>query len=142
MYRKNGKLKSLINKHGEKEEHFYNLFGNLKRVEKSNDSVTFLTERYKKGKVVEVSYRSGMKFNYEYDQIGRVIKLNDNTGTYYYRYNNSELNSIEKFLTKKNILFGRTLFTYNSEGILIEKKEYKKIGGKEKLIDEFKYTYK
>tara|TARA_R110002096_G_C14418574_1_gene708914 strand:+ start:14 stop:847 length:834 start_codon:yes stop_codon:yes gene_type:complete len=142
VYRKNGKLKSLINKHGEKEEHFYNLFGNLKRVEKSNDSVTFLTERYKKGKVVEVSYRSGMKFNYEYDQIGRVIKLNDNTGTYYYRYNNSELNSIEKFLTKKNILFGRTLFTYNSEGILIEKKEYKKIGGKEKLIDEFKYTYK
>jgi hypothetical protein len=142
VYKRKGKLKYLINKFGEKEEHFYSLFGNLKRIEKSNDSVTFLTQYFKNGKVVEVAYRSGIKFNYEYDKNGQVIKRNDHTGTYYYRYNNSELKSIEKYLTKKNILIERTLFAYNPNGILIGKKDYKKIGGKERLINDYKYAYK
>ncbi|WP_179317956.1 hypothetical protein [Winogradskyella undariae] len=142
VYKRKGKLNYLINKFGEKEEHFYSLFGNLKRIEKSNDSVTFLTEYFKNGKIAEVTYRSGIEFNYEYDKNGRVIKFNDRTRTYHYRYNDSELSSIEKVLTRKNILYERILFTYNPNGILIEKKEYKKTGGKERLINEYKYTYK
>lgn len=142
VYKRKGKLKYLINKFGEKEEHFYSLFGNLKRIEKSNDSVTFLTEHFKNGKIVEVAYRNRIKFNYEYDKNGRVIKFNDRTGTYHYKYNNSKLSSIEKFLTKKNILFERFHFTYDEDEILIEKKEFKKIGGKERLINKYRYTYK
>lgn len=142
VYKRKGKLRYLINKFGEKEEHFYNLFGNLKRIEKSNDSVTFLTEYFKNGKVVEVAYRSGIKFNYEYNNNGQIIKINDRIRTYYYRYNELELNSIETFLTKKSLLFEKTLFTYSANGILIGKREYKKIGGKERLIKEYKYTYK
>ena len=117
VYKKKGKLKYLINKFGEKEEHFYDLFGKLKRIEKSNDSVTFLTEYFKNGKIVEVTYRNGIKFNYEYDKNGRVVKFNDRTGRFYYKYNDSELNSIEKFLPKKNLLVERIIFTYKANGL-------------------------
>ncbi|MCB4800328.1 RHS repeat domain-containing protein, partial [Neotamlana laminarinivorans] len=142
VYKRKGKLKYLINKFGEKEEHFYSLLGKLKRIEKSNDSVTFLTEYFKNGRIVKVDYRNGIKFNYEYDKKGRLTKLNDRTGTYYYRYNDSKLDSIDKFLSKSNKLYERILFGYNENGILIEKKEYKKIGDKERLINEYKYIYK
>jgi hypothetical protein len=142
VYKRKGKLKYLINQHGEKEEYFYNLLGKLKRIEKSNDTVTFLTEYFKNNTIIKVTYRSGITFNYKYDKNGKIIKCSDHTGIYFYKYNNSELSSIEKFLTKKNILSERILFTYNSKGILIRKKEFKKIGEKERLINEYIYTYR
>ncbi|WP_053978621.1 hypothetical protein [Mangrovimonas xylaniphaga] len=141
-YGKNGKLKLLINKFGEKVEYFYNLSGNLKRIEKSNDSVTFLKEYYKSGRIIKLIYRNGNEFTYKYDKSGRILERNEFTDIFYYNYSNGLLTSIDKYLSKYNKLYERTTFQYNESRILINKKDYKMYRDKPKLVNEYFYTYK
>jgi hypothetical protein len=146
-YRRKGKLKYLINKHDEKEIYFYTLLGNLKKIELYKDSTLYEISNFKKGLLLSKIYPTRKKyrkrFTYEYDRYNRILKRDDKDYEYFlYFYNDSGLSKIEKILKKKDMILEQKLFLYDKNGILKTKKEFRKIGGKLKLMNKYNYEYK
>ncbi|MCP4053097.1 MAG: hypothetical protein GY739_08520 [Mesoflavibacter sp.] len=146
-YRRKGKLDYLINENNEKEVYTYNLFGKLKRIDVYKDSVLYEINTFKNGLLIKQKYPTREKyrkqFEFEYDKKGRLILRDDSdTELYKYEYNEFGLSKSEKILKSKNMIIEYSIFIYVNQGLLRNKKEYRKIGGKERLLDEYNYTYK
>ena len=146
-YRKNGKLDFLINKSDEKEVYTYNLFGHLKTIELYKDSTLYEISTYKKGLLIDVFYPTREKyrkyFTYDYDNKGRITKRDDSDyDLYLYEYNEFGLSKIDKIFKSKNRIVESTIFSYNKDGLLKSRKEYRISKNKKILTNEYHYTYK
>ena len=141
--RKNGKLNWLVNYEGEKEVYFYNIIGELKKVEIYKDTLLYEIQNYKNGMLVSRTFPKREKYRkiffYEYDKHGRILKRDESDYEYFkYEYNQFGLIKIERFYKKQNKLMGFTIFSYDKNGQLKSKKEYFNT----KLQNEFSYSYK
>jgi len=146
-YRRNGKLGYLINENNEKEVYTYNLFGKLKRIDVYKDSVLYEINNFKKGLLIDQIYptrkKYRKKFTYEYDKKGRLIFRDESDSELFkYEYNEFGLSKSEKILKSKNMVLEYSIFIYDKNGLLRNKKEYRRIGGKERLVNEYNYTNK
>lgn len=143
VYRSKGKLKYRINTNGDMEVYRYTLFGSLKRIEVYKDSVQFEIRNYKDGMLVNQifptrkEYRK--KLSYKYDEKGRMIKRDDNDYEYVvYQYGDFGLSRIEKRYKKNNKVSEYSLFFYDKEGRLQNKKVFEP---SDRLREEFSYQY-
>ncbi|WP_452233021.1 hypothetical protein [Lacinutrix sp. MEBiC02595] len=142
-YKRKGKLNFITDLDG-KNYYKYNLFGKLKRIEHYRDSALYRIDDFKNGLLISETFptrkKYRKKFTYEYDKKGQIIKRDDSDHEFYrYEYNTFGLSKIEKVYKKKNIVTEYTLFIYDKNGKLKNKKEF---GRMDKLRNEFIYEYK